>query len=286
LVEELPNLADDGLETPEVGDWAEQKYQLVRTYAGLFARGTRKKWKNRVFVDLFAGAGRARLKGSRRIVTSSSFLALGVDVPFDRYIFCDELPANLDALRARVAREYPKTDVRFIDGDVNAKVSDVIAALPAHRPGEGVLSVCFVDPFNFGDFRFATIRALAARYMDFLVLIPAGYDGNRNRDIYLDGTSEKLDQFLGDGEWRAEWDRLTRHGPQRFSSFVIGQFGARMKSLDFRYESLGDAVPIKIPGMGVMLYVLILFSRDPLGKKFWKATQNACDPQQGLGLEF
>ena len=44
-MEALPTLEHDGLETPTVGEWSGRKYQLVRTYAYLFARGTRKKWK-------------------------------------------------------------------------------------------------------------------------------------------------------------------------------------------------------------------------------------------------
>lgn len=275
----LESLDDDDLETPEVGEWAEQKYQLVRTYAGLFAQGTRKAWKHRVYVDLFAASGRARLKDSHRIVPSSSFLALGVEPPFDRYIFCD---LSLDTLRRRVARDYPSADARFFEGDVNANVSEIIGALPAHRPGEGVLSLCFVDPFSFGTLKFATIRHLAERYMDFLVLIPAGYDANRNKHVYLDGASEKLDEFLGDRDWRLVWDEKTRRGPQRFSSFVIQQFGERMKAIDFKYSDLGDAVQINLPGKGVLLYVLVLFSRSELGKKFWKATRTACNNQQEL----
>lgn len=279
-------LTPDGLWTPEVGSWSEQKYLLVRTYANLFASGTRATWKHRVYLDLFAGAGWAKLEGSGRTVTSSTFLALGVDPPFDRYIFCDADLRNIDALRTRVARDYPGRDVCIFAGDVNAKIEDVMAALPPHRSNEGVLSLCLVDPFNFGNFKFATIQKLATRYMDFLVLIPAGYDGNRNQHLYLDGTSDKLDDFLGGREWRSAWDGQVRLGSQMFSKFVIDEFGRRMKSLDYKYESGGDSVPIRYPGKNVLLYALVLFSRHSLGKKFWKATQKACNPQRGLELEF
>jgi three-Cys-motif partner protein len=250
----------------------------VRTYAGLFAKGTRKKWKHRVYVDLFAASGRARAR--RGIVPSSASLALGVEVPFDRYVFCDAKPRNMSALRARVARDYSDREVRFIEGDVNASVDQILTALPPHRPGEGVLSLCFADPFSFGNLKFATIRQLAERYMDFLVLIPAGYDGNRNRDRYVVGTSDKLDEFLGDSLWRDDWERETGLGPRSFSSFVISQFGQRMKQIDFKYADIGDAVPIRLPEKNVLLYVLVLFSRSNLGVKFWRAAQTACDPQR------
>jgi hypothetical protein len=50
----LPALDDDGLETPEVGSWGEDKYRLVRNYAQLFAQSMRGKWECLVYVDLRA----------------------------------------------------------------------------------------------------------------------------------------------------------------------------------------------------------------------------------------
>ena len=43
-------------------------------------------------------------------------------------------------------------------------------------------------------------------------------------------------------------------------------------------------MPIRLPEKNVLLYVLVLFGRSDLGKKFWKAAQEACDPQQGFEL--
>lgn len=93
--------ADDGLFTPDVGAWSEEKYAHVRTYAEIFATSMRHKWKCRVYLDLFAGAGKAMLRESRKVVESSAFLALGVTHPFDRYVFCDSDTRCVTALKAR-----------------------------------------------------------------------------------------------------------------------------------------------------------------------------------------
>jgi hypothetical protein len=82
----LPILEDDGLFTPEVGEWAYKKYLRVWMYDELFTTSMRDKW-TLVYVDLFAGAGRARLRDSKRVVPSSPLLSLDLPHRFHRYIF-------------------------------------------------------------------------------------------------------------------------------------------------------------------------------------------------------
>ena len=79
-MDRLPDLEDDGLPTPDVGEWGEEKYQLVRCYADIFSRAMRGKWSSLHYVDFFAGAGRARLAGTRRIVAASPLLVLDVPI--------------------------------------------------------------------------------------------------------------------------------------------------------------------------------------------------------------
>ena len=83
------SLEHDGLHTPEVGSWSDVKYRLISNYAEMFSTSMRKKWDKRVYIDLFAGAGRAAIKDTKEIVETSSLLAMGVTHPFDRYVLCD-----------------------------------------------------------------------------------------------------------------------------------------------------------------------------------------------------
>lgn len=102
-------LEDDRLDTPIVGAWGEKKYRLIGVYADTFATAMKGKWGARVYIDLFAGAGRVRLRGSQRLVASSATRAMGVKDPFDRYIFCDMDNSRLEALVQRATRDYPGT---------------------------------------------------------------------------------------------------------------------------------------------------------------------------------
>jgi hypothetical protein len=46
---------DDGLPTPQIGAWGEEKYRHVQLYASLFVNSMRAKWDALVYLDLFAG---------------------------------------------------------------------------------------------------------------------------------------------------------------------------------------------------------------------------------------
>lgn len=78
-------LVDDGYLAPEIGSWGEDKYDLVKKYAQMFATSMKKKWNTRIYIDLFSGPGRARIKRSRKIVLGSPLLAMDIQDPFDRH---------------------------------------------------------------------------------------------------------------------------------------------------------------------------------------------------------
>ena len=93
--QDLPTLADDGLVTEEIGDWGQEKYRLLHLYSQLFSASMKNKWDCRVYIDLFAGSGRSKIKGTDRIVAGSPLVALKVDPAFDTYIFCEKNPVGV-----------------------------------------------------------------------------------------------------------------------------------------------------------------------------------------------
>ena len=277
----IPTLEDDGLFTPEVGPWAEEKYELVRLYGTLFTTSMRGKWDELVYVDLFAGAGRSRVRGTDRVLPASPMLALTLDHPFDRYVFCESDEERLEALRERVRREFSRVDVRFVSGDVNQSVPAILAEMPPVRAGWRSLGFCFVDPFGLKDLRFATIAALSERYMDFLVLVPSGHDATRNEGIYLSPDKRTIDRFLGNPGWREEWAAAKARG-QTFDRFMTDAFGRSMQGLGYIYEGIDRAHLVRSFEKKLRLYRLVLFSRHELGAKFWRDVQKYAVPQGRL----
>lgn len=280
-LDRLPRLDDDGLALPEVGAWAETKYRLIASVCEMFATSMKRRWDVRAYVDLFAGAGRARIKGTSLIVPTSAMLALAVRDPFDAYVLCDIDPSRLAALEQRARREMPEQRPRFVLGDCNENVARILAEIPAPQSGRRVLALCVVDPYGLAGLRFSTISALAERFMDFLVLIPSYMDANRNRDLYLEPASRTLDDFLGDNAWRSAWrDASLGPGPREFGAFVVDRFGRAMRGLGYLYDGPGEEVPVR--DKHLLLYHLCFFSRNELGRKFWREARRYGLDQLGL----
>jgi len=59
-------ITPDALFTPEVREWSLEKYKLVGSYCDIFTNGMHKKWNQLVYIDLFAGAGYAKIKESKK----------------------------------------------------------------------------------------------------------------------------------------------------------------------------------------------------------------------------
>lgn len=134
----------------------------------------------------------------------SPIIALTVDCPFDKYIFCEESKELLSALKERVQRMAPAASVAYIHGNCDSEIDKICKEIPKGSPTNKVLSLCLVDPFDFG-IKFETLRRLSAVYIDLVVLLAVGMDANRNYDHYVDGNSTKIDEALGNKEWRERW---------------------------------------------------------------------------------
>ncbi len=274
-------LDDDGLITPEINAWGEEKYRLVGNYATMFAKAMKGKWGSRVYIDLFSGAGRAQIKGTNRIIPASPMLALEVKEQFDRYIFCEKDVKNIAALEQRVKREHSETDVYFIPGDTNKNVDSILEKIPQHRPGFSVLCFCFADPFKLENLQFETIRQLSARFVDFLILVPSGMDANRNVAEYRKPANKKVADFLGTDDWRAEWAAAEIRG-ESFEHFLSDSFGKQMVGLNYIYPGVDDMKTIRSTEKNLLLYRLGFFSRSDLGRKFWEQAKKYSQDQRSL----
>lgn len=273
------NVADDSLYIPDVGDWAEDKYRLLWCYLDLFATSMKAKWDARCYIDLFAGSGYARIRGTSRIVQSSSFLALQVTDPFDCYIFCDSDPRCISSLEARVSRLRPAARCFFKNRDVNSSSADIISDLPSHGPDRKVLSFCFIDPCKIKDIKFALIRDLSSRYVDFLIHIPV-MDPKRSESARLREDSGVISDYLGTTSWK---DARKKGDPAiPFDIFIGEVLDKQMKSLGYVHGGISASVMIRSTERNLPLYRLAFYSRHALGEKFWKSAKKYSDPQMSL----
>lgn len=271
-MEPLPSLDDDGLTTPSVGGWAEEKYQLVRYYADIFANAMAKQF-SLAYVDLFAAAGHAIIRDTRKVIPASPILVLELTKAFSRYIFCELEPSNATALEQRAAKNAPGRNVKVIPGDSNLNVGKIVDGIPRNS-----LTFCFADPFKLENLRFATIQKLAASLrIDFLVLLASGMDANRNEAEYVKPSNTVVEAFTGASDWRTRWP----HERLNFGDFVADEFGQSMKRLGYLYDGLA-ATKVVANSKNAPLYRLAFFSRNDLGMKFWYQSLKYTTPQQKL----
>src|SRR5437762_506960 len=268
---------DDGLYTPQVREWSLEKYRLVGSYCDIFTSGMKFKWNQLVYIDLFAGAGFARIKESGRIYKNSALLAMSIPTPFTKYILCEQDEARFQALSERVRRDYSHLNCELIKGDSNANIEKVIQAIPPYGKGNTLLPFCFVDPFSL-NLKFSTIQALAKGLMDFLILQALHMDANRNfDDLYLDEENTRIAQFLGIADWRKLFEKDGIIYRKDFVRFLADQYQRQMINLGYQEAMLSHQ--IRSNEKNLPLYYLSFFSKDERGVDFFKKVKKRITPQ-------
>jgi len=225
----LPDPQDDGLFHYEVGAWAESKHSLVGLYNKLFSTGMKNKWDCRVYIELYAGPGLLKIRGTNRFTWGSPIHALGIPDSFDKYIFCDSNTEALEALQKRVSALFPGTNASFIAGSCDEKIEQICNEIPGFSTKFRVLSFCFVDP-NDISIKFSTVKRLAHYLIDFLFLLALDMDANRARESYLEPSNRKIDEFLGNSDWRSLWMQSTKRD---FRRFLAEEYAKRMETLGY-----------------------------------------------------
>ena len=260
--EKLEYLKDDRLFTPEIRPWTVEKYRVVGIFNKIFSTGMKDKWSCRTYIDLFAGAGRGKLKGTNKILAGSPLLALGVPDQYDKYIFCEKDRRNLMDLKARVERLYSDVDVTFVHGDCNQKIDEICGAIPKYSRKRRVLSFCFMDPYNIG-IHFGTVRRLSQYRMDFLILLAIRMDAARNIKHH-----KRIGLCLGDDNWLEEWEQAKRKGV-KFPNFFAEKYASQMETLGYEDTARETMHEMRSDDKNLPLYHLAFFSKHPLGYKFW-----------------
>lgn len=269
---------EDGLYMPTIKPHTLEKIRRHNCAAGMFARGMSKKWPQRAYLGLYSGAGLARVEGTGEIVETTALSVLRE--PFTHFVFVDSDPTCIAALEERIAALPAKRQVSFILGDVNDRVADIQRVLPKFSKKNGLLSFCFLDPFDAG-LHFSTIRALASFQMDFLILLALGHDVRRNfwRHYYLDHSNTRIADLIGCPGWRDEFERGSQRNIVRF---VLRKFDEAMVSVGYQSPKPHHHHAIKVGG--VLLYYLVLYSKHPLGQSFWETTLSGMTTQTELEL--
>jgi hypothetical protein len=133
-----PSIVDpaDGLPVLDVGPWTAEKHDYLRRYI-VATKAARARFLPPVgsggaaFIDLFAGPGRAQVRGHREIIDGSPLIAARhQDAPFTEILLCEMEPTSAAALRQRLTGN---SRVQVFEGDCNLEIDRLTAAVPPNR---------------------------------------------------------------------------------------------------------------------------------------------------------
>ncbi len=256
----------DGLPVRPSGSWIKRKHHFLKEYAKIFTTGMGNKWSGRLtFLDLFAGPGKCSIEKNEFEEIGSPLIAL--QYPFGKYIFVEESPDLIEALRQRCSQSPKVQTIDFIEGDANGVIKDVIKQIPS-----AYLSLAFIDPTDI-DIHFATVRALAAlnNGVDLILNIQYGMDVKRNFVRYRgQGEASKLQRFLG-----MDFDLSTLKDPRD----VIEAYKIRISGLGYETVEFRD-ITVKNSN-NAQMYFLLFASKHPRGLDFWEKITKKDEQGQG-----
>jgi hypothetical protein len=119
--------------------------------------------------------------------------------------------------------------------------------------------------------------------MDFLILLMLGWDARVNfRRYYYDLTSTRIADLIDCPNWRSEYKASP---DQHVVRFLLRKFDEAMVRIGYLPANDDHYHRVTAAGKGVLQYILVLYSRHPLGQQFWKDTLTGSAEQYGLGLQ-
>lgn len=275
-------VANDDLFTPEVRQWSLEKYKLVGSYCDIFTSGMKLKWSQLVYIDLFAGAGHAKIKETGKVYRNSALIAMSLPNPFSKYILCEQDGDRFDALQKRVKRDFSHLNCELIKGDSNVNVDKVLKALPPFGKGNTLLPFCFVDPYSL-NLKFSTIQTLGKNLMDFLILQALHMDANRNFESYIKEENTTIADYLGLDNWRTLFEKNGDYYRKDFVKFLSDQYQEQMVKL--QYKEAKQVHQIRSNEKNLPLYYLAFYSKHDTGIGFFKKVQSGLTPQLGFNFE-
>lgn len=269
-----------------VGPWAAAKLDALEAYLNFYGLALSKQSFRRVYIDAFAGAPLAKVRGSdvpteaspffdepedteaqAEFVVGSPVRALNISNGFHEHHFFDLDETRAETL-SRLTNE--RSDVEVTVGDCNP----LIRALAPSLKRRNVRGVAFLDPYG-AHLEWATVQALAdTETMEVVINFPVAMAINRlitkNGDV-PEKWSDQLTACFGTDAWRElAYNRETN----LFGEEVITKHGGvAEKLLDLYLGRLKDLFPhVAKPRLirntrGSPLYYLIWAGPNKLGLK-------------------
>jgi len=243
----------DGLLARAVCLHSLDKAHYAHYYADIVGTGMKTAYPGPLaWVELFSGPGLLYVKDLAAFKAGSPLEALGIRDPFDIYVFADLDERCIGALDQRVGGRG-----HVLRGNANsAKLHDRILSLVPRN----ALVVLYADPAGL-DLHFDTLRFFADRY--------------KHLDLLLNFPVPGIDRALSAGHEEKASRVLNHPAPIELIGPGSGRPGTSLRQwFERQLGTLGydqfEAQSIKLASKNVALYDLMLASREPRAKEFFR----------------
>jgi three-Cys-motif partner protein len=260
-IDPLPNLpielgrADEG-----VGHWVPD---MKHTFLAKYIEGTRqarKKFPVRVYVDLFCGPGRVRVKGESMTRHGGALVAWQHSLLGDA-AFTSCLVGDLDAARASACGDRLRAfgaPVRVFTGAAEQTVDQVVEAIP-----KGALCLAYLDPYNLQFLTFDVIEKLSKlKFVDFAVHFSTM---DLRRNVVMEYNPDRARFDAAAPGWRDHVnpiDFARGDADEVFFDYWCGL----VTGLGF---TISQRMPLIRDEKNRPLYHLVFFSRNALPNRIW-----------------
>lgn len=211
----------------EVGPWAQEKLEklakYLRAYATILANQKEKgKFEGFVYVDAFAGAGRARVRDAagsagagsvltgfdalggddeaRELLDGSPRIALRVEPAFTAYVFIEKSRNRITQLE-KLRTEFHDRRITIQRGDCNQYLREELVKRVDWKRWRAVV---FLDPFGM-QVPWSTLHSLGATGgIEIILNLPIGMAIQRllkRTGTFTNEEKSRLDRYFGDSEW-------------------------------------------------------------------------------------
>ncbi|MEX0750976.1 MAG: three-Cys-motif partner protein TcmP [Dehalococcoidia bacterium] len=272
------SVGDDGLPVRDDGEWAEEKLYYIERYIQIFTTGMKSKWPRRVYIDLFTGPGRSRVRGTTQEFEGSPLRAAKAKYAFTNLFLNDADPAVTAALGARID-DSPRGRTTITTMDCNNAAVLAGDKLFTPRNRTSTLGLAVIDPTAFQISFDAIKRMTGGRRIDLIITFMTGY---LRRFIDQPSYAPQLDAFFGSGDWRRFVD-VRAEGRRITFGALLEFYKDRLRTID--YIHVDDHVRI-LNTKSNPIYHLIFASKNPKGQEFFeKISRRQFTGQHRMALE-
>jgi three-Cys-motif partner protein len=269
---------DDSFGITAAEPWIKEKVAIVRQYLSSFVLNLHGRIDELVFVDLSAGNGLYSLGAKKEIFAAPSLMSLSLDLPINRYIFCENDNTQSGVLKIRTNKYFRGKNVIHLEGKPEELIEKLQLYVPQSKGNYKVAVFCLCDPFSL-DIPFTVISKLNDLGFSFLIPFTFVLNDQLNYKFYIKEQREKVSRFLGGFK---DIDRLEKDLTSNtvFYKRLIHIFENNMLALGLNASTSVHKIDSGL--MEVPMYYTGLFSKQFATKSILQDVESARNVQFDL----